>query len=446
MNFKDKVLPWLKLHWLVLVLGVVAIAALPTALYFSASMNKQYVDEFQSQVTKDWDSVTKAKNAYYLQDVAGQKILEKSSEYNSELTQWYSERWKDIQSKTGAVWEEGLKFNRGQHTLLMEGGLFPAPPEIELKVRTRQLVGLVIEKHTQILQDARAGSPPDAGQMAAQLSEFRQAALARIQAERGVAPDKAEMDKLTSDLLDQRLSRYRARAGEIGVYAEKSAFVGIPVSVPVDAPSLTEAWDLQERTWLNQDLMRAVRLANSESSVPDSIVKRVIRIQATHGGYDAANPQALAFDAGEELAPLDFSRSVTGRVAGPGSRNKWFDLRLAQMEIVVSSQRLPAFINALAATNFISVLDVQLAAADPLQELRAGYYYGEEHVVRATLTLETLWLREWRKDWMPTEVKRALAMDESSKGDPNAPGLDAPAPAPVPGGGRRAAPPSPRRD
>lgn len=449
MKFKEKLLPWLKSNWLILVLGVVALAALPTAWYFSQSMNTSYVEQVQADVTKDYDSVTKAKNAYYLQGVAGNKLLEKSTEYNSELTQWYSERWKEVQSTTGAVWDEGLKFNKGDHDLLIKEGMFPEPPELEKKVRARDLVRLVIERHAQILKDARAGMPPDPAQVAAQLAEQRAAALARIQADRGAEPDKAELERLNKELTDQRLSRYRARAGEIGVYADASVFGAIPAEVPINAPGLAEAWDLQERTWVHEDLFKAVRLVNSESSVPDAVVKRVLRISLTSTGYDPANPQFSPFEAGEEQVPTDFSRSITGRISGPGSKNKWFDMRMVQLEIVVSSKRLPAFLNALAATNFISVLDVQLSPVDANADLRGGFFYGSEHVVRANLSLETIWLREWRKGWMPLEVKRALAMDEAYKGDPNAAAGGgatppprrgaAPPPAGGAGGGRRGA-------
>ena len=55
-----------------------------------------------------------------------------------------------------------------------------------------------------------------------------------------------------------------------------------------------------------------------------------------------------------------------------------------------------AFIDALTATNFIAVLDLDLDKADTFADLREGFYYGDEHVVRATLKLEFVLLRAWR--------------------------------------------------
>lgn len=435
MSAKDKIVPWLKSNWPIVALGVVAVAALPTAVFFSSSMQGKFVEGMQQKVNTDWDSVTKAKNSYYLQGVSGEKLLEKNTEFNSELTKFYAERWKDVQQQTGVVWEEGLKFNRGQHGLLIAEGVFPEPPPLEREVRTRELARAAIEHHKKILADARAGSPPDPAQLAAQLAEARASAVARIQAEKGAEPDKAEAEKIARDLVDARIARARARAAELGVYADMSVFTGIPAQVPSEAPTIAVAWEMQELGWVHSDLMRAVTRANQGQSLLGGVVKRVHKITVRPAGYDPTNPAPATYDPGEDKAPVNFARTITGRISGPGSKNRWFDVREATMDVVVSSQRLPAFIDALAATNFISLLDVEISPVDPLVDLKDGYVYGDEHVVRAVLTLETVWLREWRKDWMPPDVKKALAMVEGVTGtDNNAGGSGG-----GDGGGRRGA-------
>lgn len=440
--FKDKLVPMLKKHWLILVLGLVALAALPTAVFFSSSMNAKFVEEFQQQVNKDHDPISKSDNSYELIGVSGEKLYETKAAFNAERTQWYKDRWAEIQSKTGVVWEEGLKFNKGSHGLLIKEGVFPEPPALERDVRVRDFLRAVIEHHKKVLEQARAGSPPDAASVSAQLAEFRQAAVAKIQAEKGGEPDKVEGEKIAKDLLDQRVARYRSRAGEVGVYADMSVFEGIPAQVDMTSSKrIEEAWDLQERCWINSDIMRAVRTTNSESGVPNSTVKRVLRIAIDGGGLNKSGTgevSELPFEQGDDKVPVDFSYSITGRKAGPGTKNKWYDIRYVTLEVIVSSQRLPALIDALAATNFISVFKVDLSSVDIHAELGKGFYYGDEHVVKATLRLETVWLREWRKDWMPSRVKRALAMDEGFKGDPNAPGGGYSPPPPSRGGGKSA--------
>ena len=44
-------------------------------------------------------------------------------------------------------------------------------------------------------------------------------------------------------------------------------------------------------------------------------------------------------------------------------------------------------------------------------ELASGYYYGDDHVSRAQITIETIWLREWTKQWMPPNVKVTVGLE-----------------------------------
>jgi len=90
----------------------------------------------------------------------------------------------------------------------------------------------------------------------------------------------------------------------------------------------------------------------------------------------------------------------------------------------------------LAQTNFISVLDVDIQSVDSNDELRKGFFYGDEAVVRASIKLETVWLRDWTMKIMPLEVRVALGVPEPAgstpPADPNAPAVPA---APAPAGG-----------
>ena len=62
------------------------------------------------------------------------------------------------------------------------------------------------------------------------------------------------------------------------------------------------------------------------------------------------------------------------------------------------------------------MLQVQLSDVDAKGDLERGYYYGNEHVVRATITLETVWLRQWTAPVMPSSVKKALSIAEPTPG------------------------------
>jgi hypothetical protein len=106
----------------------------------------------------------------------------------------------------------------------------------------------------------------------------------------------------------------------------------------------------------------------------------------------------------------DYKVSITGRTTS--ASNPDYDVRNVMVVAVVSSERLPTFLNALSRVNFNTVLQVQLAEVDVKGDLEKGYYYGNEHVVRATVTLETVWLRNWTGPLMPASVKKALGVTE----------------------------------
>ena len=117
------------------------------------------------------------------------------------------------------------------------------------------------------------------------------------------------------------------------------------------------------------------------------------------------------------LAPRDFSRSISGRLAPNGV----YDVRPVTMTVVVSSAKLSDFLSAIERTNFMTVTDMDLEEVKVWDDLQKGYYYGPDHVVRATLTIETVWLRSWMSKYMPATFKTKLGIvDPANPTDPNA--------------------------
>jgi hypothetical protein len=110
-----------------------------------------------------------------------------------------------------------------------------------------------------------------------------------------------------------------------------------------------------------------------------------------------------------------------------GSWNKVYDVRRAEMVVVVSSARLNEFLAAIARTNFMTVTDMDLTKVDAWDALRQGYFYGDEHVVRARLTIESVWLRDWMTEFMPRSIRNALEIAEPTLADGGTP--------PAPSGG-----------
>jgi hypothetical protein len=131
-------------------------------------------------------------------------------------------------------------------------------------------------------------------------------------------------------------------------------------------------------------------------------------------GAPVNKPKAVAKNTDDPTRPLtlDFetAASITGRVD-----NAMYDVRLATVELVVDSRRIPQLIKAISAVNFMTVTAMEVQAIDPYQELRMGYFFGSDPVVNVTMTIESLWMRDWTVGLMPDEVKVSLGIEIEDK-------------------------------
>ena len=434
-------LPWLKANWVIVLLTVLSLAVIPTAWYFADQMRAGIREDLQKKVKADVQEITNSKVQYHLTTVVGDKMLEKTQEPTKAYTEWYKTEWEKIRSKTGTVSDAALAFNKADHTILVQD-LFPDPKEFIAEAKLREFAAAYIRAHPALLASINAGEPQEPTIIGAILNDFQIAEFERIRNQTGKDPTEEEKVALNASLRDMRIREYQRRAAEISVYAGPYVFIGVPTAPPTTKPSAAQCWDWQERYWIHQDICRAIADANKDASgtgVPGAVIKRIIKISPAAPAYLGSEGQvagAAPTEAGTDKAPSDFSRSITGRYSGPGSNNKWYDVRKVTVEVIVSSRRLPEFFDALARTNFMTVLDMDLFRVDPIEELKNGYFYGaEDPVVRAVLEIESVWLREWRKEFLPLDVQKALGLVEGiAAEDPNA---GAPAPAPAP---RRAPP------
>ena len=104
-------------------------------------------------------------------------------------------------------------------------------------------------------------------------------------------------------------------------------------------------------------------------------------------------------------AVRDFNVSLSGR-----QTNRLYDVRYAIVKLLVDPERLPQVLDALAMQNFMTVLDMSVVTTNPYDALAQGYYFGSGSLAEVTLTLETVWLRDWTAEFMPRAVKEALGV------------------------------------
>lgn len=238
-----------------------------------------------------------------------------------------------------------------------------------------------------------------------------------------------------------------------------------PWAFAASAPQPDELWEGQVQLWIMRDVMFAIHKTNrvgktvntigpdgslraEEATVLNSPIKRLIRLehipgyvglhtvgglsdqpQATSGtGSPFGGSAAPSFGAATgltgtpsiystppiELKPKDptaaasehFGITPTGRVC-----NSVFDVRHSRLTIDIEWQALSRFMQQLHATNFMTVIQVDIDDVDEYEVLQYGYIYGQADVVRVELLIESLWFREWTADLMPKVVREKLLID-----------------------------------
>lgn len=430
--------PWLKSNWLIVVLLLIVLVSLPTALYFSSSMNRSLREKFQQEITKDEGALKKNTIQYRIASpIPGTPDVEHSATANERLINWFAEQRSRIQAEATQVWNNALELNRAGHEILLDG-IFPAPPPgADERVARADFTSRFLQLPDELMKTMNAGPPPDPRALVATLAELAERRRQQLLAQAGGDNlDEFQTQTILDELAAVRRAEYRRRAQEISVYADRTVFKDVPAFSPEqlrEPPSLAFCWQWQEAAWVLQDLAKAIALANANSSsadgrsssVHDSVVKRIVSIKvleapAPPGGGEEGSSRRSSSGGG--LVTTDPSVSLTGRVSGAGTDNQLYDVRLAQCEFIVDTQRLPQFLDALGRVNFMTVIDLDLERVDPAEDLLEGYDYGSSHVVKAKMMIETLWLREWIVAHMPPAEKALRGVDESKIGTQTPPG------------------------
>jgi hypothetical protein len=462
------VLAWIKGNVLIVVFGGLILLMIPAAWFVSSWWSGKIRTGQEQTAKKAWDTIAAAKIEYTVPLYEpGQPGLSIKDVPNRAMIEWFKNQRTALKGQADNLVKKAEEFNKGvgadaqavgraEHKPMVDG-LFPPPASKEeelnkLNEMEDTLLGLKgrPNPYQQILDRARAGGPADPLQMAETLRDMQSSEKEKITAnKRDLTTD--EQAKLFKQLADQRLAEIQSRVAAISVYGTLDAFPhakgsGIPTGSHIEADLIEPAqffkyqWDY----WLLDDLVAAVRVANTTESgkltnVDKSVVKRIVSIEleAPDGledsseemGSRGANANAApAVAAAPGMAPSDPFRSISARLGGPG--NTYYDIRRAKLTVIVSSARVQEFLEAIPRTNFMTVVDLDLTDVNAWDDLKKGYYYGPEHVVKATVGVETVWLRSWMSGYMPSRLKQALKIPEPVP----APDAAAPGGTPAPAG------------
>lgn len=433
----NSVLTWLKSNVLIVIFCVLAIGLPITAWIFSTGWSESIAEEQETRARQLHSQVTGARVTYALPAVMpGESTVEVSSAPNRRLTEWFQQQRDNRLDQVGRVREELLAFNRRGHAPLVDG-LFPEPETADdrdfLPIDfMRQLVGFrgAPSAYDQLLESFNAGRPGNDERLVESLSDLRDRERERIRAERGPGDlTEEEERRIAETLMDRRLSEYQRRARLVTVFVDEDAllpgrsneFSARPGEVPSERPTLHRTFELQWDFWMVSDLLAAITNANSDENgnrmnVEQGVVKRVKSIEVERmpiwGSEPAARRNAIP-EGPDGLIGTDPEHSVTGRWTNPG--NQLYDVRVAHLTLIVSSERLPELFDAFSRTNLMTVIGLSVEEVDVWEDLRAGFYYGSDHVVQVELQVETIWVRDWMRPLMPPRVRELLGVEDAER-------------------------------
>lgn len=452
----ETVVAWAKANVLVVVFSAIVVLV-PAGAYFASGIFGEGVKTEADRRAKVYGEISSAANAKVEITLPGGETVALESFPNDQTVAQYGVIIERVSKDAQEVYAAAATKNRTQQPIVA-ADIFPG-----YKARTAgtvrfDFVRALRASYERLLKDVGAGSPPPAEQVAKELETAERRFIQGDLKQESREKLNAEQVKGLQDFLAKaRIGQYAEQAKKLRLYADISAF-DIPTeeqvrplySKPQDADKQDSLlFDLQWKYWIAADVLGAFERANSSSpSVLGAPVKRLVSLNVlplekaaspVAGGEAAAMGGEVPPEGGEvpadgaatgdgstppppaaaperkvlgapqvdpkQDAARDYANRFTGRVS-----NGVYDVRLVEVTFVAETARLPRVCDALAAQNFMTVVNMKVAPADPFAAARGGFLYGLEPVSDVTMTIETIWMRDWTAQHMPASIRTALGI------------------------------------
>jgi len=460
----ETVVSWAKNNTLAVVFTSIAVVV-PVGCYFAADMMAEGVRKEAQRRAGVYSDLTAAVNAKVELPVPGGDPVKIDGLATAQVVEQFNTLLSKVSKDADDVYAAARAFNagsdgRGKHVPVVEAVVFPKydakSNSVAEQVRFK-VADAIAAAYAKLLEEARAGSPPEDSALTKSIEaaekRFVQGDLKQESRAKLTADQAAQLDKFLGKV---RIAEYTEAAKKISIYANIGAFdVPSRSSVtglykkPEDAAAQDRAlFEMQWKLWVATDVMHAFDAANQNAaSVLQSPVKRLLSLkvlpmetlavsaggQASPMGGEAPAASAPAEGSADGSAPAegataaapaapaepvidrkqeakrDYSKHFTGRVS-----NGVYDVRLAEVTFVAETSKLPKIFDALAAQNFMTVVNVRLAPSDPFFAARSGFLFGPEPVSEVTATIETIWFRDWTATHMPASVRTALGITSAA--------------------------------
>lgn len=344
------------------------------------------------------------------------------------------ESLKKITEHEATVNQLVVKRNRVGHTRMIPGVLPELTNVASTAVKTN-LSRYIFDRYRSInasntmgAAQSKVGLPPTKTEIDAAKKAFSDSYIEQwsIDAVTQLSAERQEL--LNARLKTIHLQMLQNRAKQFPVYIEPMVYDrqtqritknGAYNDVPVwlGASEILSAQDLlpllwieQRKMWVLGDIIEIILKSNNgSSSVPDSVVKRIVSI-------DIADTDLLATRGSGTVLPKDVTLSFSNSAFGRSS-NAYYMVRNANITVIIDVARKEEFFAAIQQTNLTSPKILSIENVDDAADLRAGYYYGDCDAVKITVQLETLWFNELMLDFMPQSeaIKQGIVPAATTK-------------------------------
>ena len=430
----------------VMIGSVAVIVIVPlAALLFRGGMTDAIGDTMK-QRQKDFEKLSALEKTSVTIRKAGAEPETQSVSLNPVLIKALKERNESLEGEFKSQYKSALEHNRKNHDFAPAHDnvvIFPKPAAnivLDESFLGKKFDGAkdletgINSAYEALLRNNRIGEPPTAAEV---LESVQKRELAFIQNNlkknsRAEVTEVNDIKDLAAALLEARIATLQERAKEISVYLDPNA-----IRLPPTEGKITLArcfiwqWDL----WVLQDIFGAISSANAgvKDGVISAPVKRImsIRIDPISAKAATATDAAPKEEAPptEEVTPAVASagaepavEEVTGDAINPATEIpanytdsftglascQLYDVRNVKVELVVATADLPKILNCFSRQNFMSVINLKLIPVNVFNAARMGYLYGTEPCSQISMTLQTIWFRDWTTKLMPSDLKKQL--------------------------------------
>ncbi|TVQ77082.1 MAG: hypothetical protein EA380_07755 [Phycisphaeraceae bacterium] len=442
----NKLMPWVKSNLVIVIAIVLAIIVIPVLIYFGASWESSLRDQIRQDVSRSMSQLQGVNVTYEIPALLpGQQAWSQSSVPSMARTNRVAEALDELREASERGRRDILDRNRGTKAPLIDGAtpeqrLFPQPSNPQTAVRLpTEFVRQWPRSLRSLLEAAQAGDAPSPEDVQARLeARFERLRNQRLSGRVTQELTDEERAEIRAQLGIERRELYQQHASRLLFYTDPQAFGSyseVRAAAAATTPATVEqCWEWQWRLWIYEDIVDAIAYANRDEHqmrpfIPlyEAPIKRLMSVrvdphsESTPGGQrggGSRDPYAgLGDDMGGGGGASGFSVAHTGRAAWPNNpSNQLYDIRYVTLQMVADANRLPTIIDAISSTNFMTVIGADVVPFNPEADLANGYVYttGDGAIAVMTLRIETIWLREWMKPYMPPSVRTKLGIPEDA--------------------------------